>query len=1011
MSKVKIGGRFFGLLSETKVNPTTAIDATAALRGPDVQQSRDLLRQLEARVAEAGGRKGALQATLAANPLPEGRVSKDAAAWVVGQPLTVKSVDAQQNKLRRDARPERFGQGHDDDGIEQYMDHIYGGGETGQRLFQQAAEATWFPRTHDTWEQSYKAWLKDGGESEASELDFHSLDVLEQLKQAGIKPQEYPYETYQRLKLPGTWSRHGPPERYSEHAVFTPADTGLQMRVDRGKGSGMSTLVSQGRFLEDSRQVPMHGGHYPLFTPLSERRRLAGHFRAGQTPEGLFVHEVQPDTLQNLAKSMKASPVLNESPLNIAQAALGLALRNKAPGFYLPSNELIRSVRDRKKDYSALYDRLLPEQFLEPLAKASGQRVHGAPSEWPGTAAGDWLGLKLPQDLREEWLRKGIPYGKGGMVKQLRGALSNAFESAAAPVARPRWANEVDAGPALMDVVKPKGGAWNETSVTRAMDAVRSPPRTLGEINSDRAGAFPPRTAEEHAIRAIRVAEQRARYPEVDAEYRLKEWIDRSLRNYVTREMATPEDPLRALAERGVVADSQSLERGPQSLFGGNFNKAVRDHRRKAKAHHVDWADKKGVPAWSEDPRVGESMGTSNLARAWEDAADRYVEPAIADMDGPAVGPGVLPKGLEHLRKGERFARLPRPADMGRNLGFDHLADELSNALSPNSGLPRHLALKPESLSRLSVPQAVQRVHDINEWRKAQAAKAAHEANASATLIKEYPETGLRWNQLDKPGQFKAESDSMGHSVRGYEKPELGGSAYYSHGGWDAIQSGKAKVFSLRDAKHEPHVTVEWVAGEPQIKADVPMTQGFANRITQEYPQSMTAYNLHFKNSGQHPMAYGKDFTSWLKTYDPALHAELTTPGPPRITQIKGKGNARPKEEYQDAITDFIRTQGPFSNIGDLGHTNLVDLKNRSPESLIHDLEMTKQFPFGKNPNAMREILSILEKERRLQPYMPKVELRALIEPELERYLNSPTPQTKVSGGRVFSHGGSVVTL
>jgi hypothetical protein len=59
----------------------------------------------------------------------------------------------------------------------------------------------------------------------------------------------------------------------------------------------------------------------------------------------------------------------------------------------------------------------------------------------------------------------------------------------------------------------------------------------------------------------------------------------------------------------------------------------------------------------------------------------------------------------------------------------------------------------------------------------------------------------------------------MGHSVRGYEPPQghpdwvegSGDSGYsgYGLGGWDAIKSGKAKVYSLVDSKGEPHATIE----------------------------------------------------------------------------------------------------------------------------------------------------------------------------------------------------------
>jgi hypothetical protein len=91
------------------------------------------------------------------------------------------------------------------------------------------------------------------------------------------------------------------------------------------------------------------------------------------------------------------------------------------------------------------------------------------------------------------------------------------------------------------------------------------------------------------------------------------------------------------------------------------------------------------------------------------------------------------------------------------SLGFDHLLDELRNATNPASGLPRELQLDIKALDRLSVPQAVERVARINDWRAAQKieANAALANNAATHVVKEYPHSdatpnpkGLRWVEL-----------------------------------------------------------------------------------------------------------------------------------------------------------------------------------------------------------------------------------------------------------------------
>jgi hypothetical protein len=162
------------------------------------------------------------------------------------------------------------------------------------------------------------------------------------------------------------------------------------------------------------------------------------------------------------------------------------------------------------------------------------------------------------------------------------------------------------------------------------------------------------------------------------------------------------------------------------------------------------------------------------------------------------------------------------------SLGFDHLLDELRNATNPASGLPRELLIDPKSLDRLSVPQAVERVAKINDWRAAQKVEASQAIanNPASHLLKEYPHSdampnpkGLRWVELKQPtelpegwkqkpnGDFimpdgkitstgpserslqdalKYEGDTMGHCVGGY---------------CDDVASGKSRIFSRRGTR------------------------------------------------------------------------------------------------------------------------------------------------------------------------------------------------------------------
>ena len=97
-------------------------------------------------------------------------------------------------------------------------------------------------------------------------------------------------------------------------------------------------------------------------------------------------------------------------------------------------------------------------------------------------------------------------------------------------------------------------------------------------------------------------------------------------------------------------------------------------------------------------------------------------------------------------------------------MNFDHVIDVIKEDLAAGR-------LKPEKLNTLSVEQAVRRTadYDLELAKKMNAERAS--ARANLPVYKEYPDEGLKWVQLNRPSDFAAESDAMGHSVRGYEPP------------------------------------------------------------------------------------------------------------------------------------------------------------------------------------------------------------------------------------------------
>jgi hypothetical protein len=345
-------------------------------------------------------------------------------------------------------------------------------------------------------------------------------------------------------------------------------------------------------------------------------------------------------------------------------------------------------------------------------------------------------------------------------------------------------------------VIKPKGGNWLAGSVENAVEPMRT---YMPNPEDVRAAGMNPDTP--------------ARYS-ADA---MNKWIDTKLAKYVKNEMATPEDPIRALAEKGITHAELAPER---SYYAPDF---------RARRRSVDFPE--------------EGMGVSPEARAWEFAADDVIHNLPAGDRLAISSPPTAQARL--LGQNPWIAKVP-PETMtygvyGRNFEgqtqFEHLTDELRNAINPESGLPQHLLWKYQDLDKVTVPQAVQRVHDINTWRAAQKAEAdaLRANNAAAFTHKDYEDAPYKWVELKKPDELpegwtkrtkqgssqeewltpegrltednvdprissledalKYEGETMGHCVGRYCE--------------DVLQ-GNSRIFSLRNKKTgEPHATIE----------------------------------------------------------------------------------------------------------------------------------------------------------------------------------------------------------
>jgi hypothetical protein len=508
----------------------------------------------------------------------------------------------------------------------------------------------------------------------------------------------------------------------------------------------------------------------------------------------------------------------------------------------------------------------------------------------------DYLPGKAEGESGKTAAALGTLFGGLGSTKIARGALE-------AGKGAQRLAERAAAMPspsglaAQRGVVKLPGGNWLTGSVERGLEPLKSS-KIAGETPAQRIPRHenllkdPSLSPESRATVERHLNEEKQRAA-------IDQWIDSNLTNYVKKKMATPEDPVRKLAEEGIV----HAPTDPENLRVSSGLMRTREFR--------------GFKP--------EGEARSQQAKNWETLADEAIR--ITNPAAIKAGSKVL-SGLEgkHFQKildeNPWLEKLPPTEDVYKleqgwssGLGFGHIIDVLREDLATGR-------IRPEQLNKVSMEQAVRRTFEYDQELAEKMAKATAAARADLPVYKEYPE-GYRWIELNRPGAFAAESEAMGHSVRGYEPPKghpdwaegsgEAGSLGYGHGGWEGIKSGRAKVYSLVDPKGQPHVTVE--------VGPAPERRGF--------------------NEGQRPSEadYYRLQEEWLEgnrngTIDPNLtFAEWwrSTQGipelirPPQITQIKGKQNAAPKEEYLPFVQDFVKG-GQWSDVRDLHNTGLFQV-------------------------------------------------------------------------------------
>ena len=479
----------------------------------------------------------------------------------------------------------------------------------------------------------------------------------------------------------------------------------------------------------------------------------------------------------------------------------------------------------------------------------------------------------------------------------------------------------------LASVIKPKGGNWlrGADDVVRDLKSERAPILS-GEIINDAAGR--------DLFSEYRQAYQqdptvglhdwmRKNHPDVYAQIQnpedrvINKWLDQKLTKYIKNEMGTPEDPVRALAERGV------LHFQPEDVFlpsGTAFNRT-----------------RAGFP------RHGTSE--NQLAIDWEVLSDSAIAPNKAGDVLSAWSDKAIDETAPWLRK------VPPETPVydidetkARKLGLDHLVDELKNAMAPNSTLPQSLRLTPEKLDKVTMPQAVELVDKINKWRSAEAAKA--ERLGMMENLKAAPrlqDDSLELSFVEKPGAKWVDIPETVND-EGYKLCTTIG----KQGGWCTQQewaakeygSGKNRLVAMLDAEGRPHVQAKVTSTKI---GDVEEFINFDEEdLLERFPQLQDDY-YRFIDEVEGDIGYQGDFYDWLSEFRPKKLKALTEEklAAPDITELKPVANTFGSERgmeyqrrdpaYKEKVTQSVLkflNNGNWGRVQDLHHYNIVDIQD-----------------------------------------------------------------------------------
>ena len=313
-------------------------------------------------------------------------------------------------------------------------------------------------------------------------------------------------------------------------------------------------------------------------------------------------------------------------------------------------------------------------------------------------------------------------------------------------------------------------------------------------------------------------------------------------------------------------------------------------------------------------------------------------------------------------------------------LGFDHIVDVLKQDVAEGR-------IRPEQLNKVSMEQAVRRTHEYDQEMARKMAEAQIKATEGMPVHKEYPE-GYKWIELKAPEElpegWTKKTGALGETLHydpqgrmsinpnqekleqalNYEGETMG----HCVGGYcpDVIE-GRSRIYSLRDPRGEPHVTVEVRPNQARSKyeTDWLMSQ------PEDVQDKITKQALAEHEATKATRTPEEDRFTWGQALSNAIKSHMGEV-PDQIIQIKGKQNRAPKEEYLPYVQDFVRG-GNWSDVGDLRNTGLMDVENflnptTREKYLEHKLDIPKYATEAELDKLHNEYLRLAEPNNYIPP-------------------------------------------